>query len=72
MTASVLGEESIRILSGLAEGDVVLVPLDPASGERPGAKITTTSLLQSMKRRIRLPSLGGEPSGGGAAENGSR
>ena len=63
VAASVLGEESIRVLSGLAEGEVVLVPLERILGQRAGAKITTTSVLQDLKQRIRLPSLGGQPSG---------
>jgi multidrug efflux pump subunit AcrA (membrane-fusion protein) len=70
--ASVLGEESIRILSGLEAGEVVLVPLERILGQRPGAKITTSSVLQDLKRRIRLPSFGGQPSGNDTSANGSR
>jgi len=70
--ASVLDEERIRIRSGLAEGDEVLVPLYPATGSQTKAQITTTGLLQTLRGRIRLPFLGGSPQGGGASENGGR
>jgi multidrug efflux pump subunit AcrA (membrane-fusion protein) len=72
VAASVLGEESIRILSGLEAGEVVLIPLERILGQRPGAKITTTSVLQDLKQRIRLPSFGGQPAGNDAPANGSR
>jgi multidrug efflux pump subunit AcrA (membrane-fusion protein) len=67
--ASVLDEERIRILSGLAERDEVLVPLNPASA---GAKLTTTGLLQTLRGRTRLPFLGGGSPSGGTPENGGR
>jgi multidrug efflux pump subunit AcrA (membrane-fusion protein) len=71
VVASVLDEERIRIRSGLAEREEVLVPLNPASGAQPKAMLTTTGLIQTLRGRIRLPVLGGGSSSGGAPENGS-
>jgi multidrug efflux pump subunit AcrA (membrane-fusion protein) len=70
--ASALDEERIRIRSGLAKGDEVLVPLSPVSTEQSRAQITTTGLLQTLRGRIRLPFLGGGSPSEGASEDESR
>jgi len=61
--ASVLDEERIRIQSGLAEKDEVLVPLNPVSGAQSSTQLTATGLIQTFKERMRLPFGGRIPSG---------
>jgi hypothetical protein len=70
VAASVLGEDMIRIQSGLAEGDEVLVPLD--DGRQHGVRLTATGLLKTFKGRVRLPGLGGGAEQASPPENGSR
>jgi multidrug efflux pump subunit AcrA (membrane-fusion protein) len=70
--ASVLDEERIRIRSGLSAGDQVLVPLYPSSGAQSRAQLTATGLLQTLRKRTRLPFLGGGSPSGDATENGAR
>lgn len=70
VTAAVLGEELLRILSGLSAGDRVLVPLD--DGKQQGVRLTATGLLKTMKGRIRLPNPSGGAEQSGPPENGNR
>ena len=60
VSAQVLDDERIQVVSGLAEGERILVPLVSQSGREPGATLTTQGLLKSLRRRARVPFLGGE------------
>ena len=71
LEASVLDSERIRVLSGLAEDEEVLVSLAVESGQRPSTRLSTKNLLQSMKERARMPFLGSGSSGPAAAANGN-
>jgi membrane fusion protein (multidrug efflux system) len=55
--ARVLDGERIGILSGLTDGQEILVPLYPGSDSN---KLSTKSLLNTLKRRARIPLLNGE------------
>jgi membrane fusion protein (multidrug efflux system) len=56
--ARILDSDRIRILSGLSAGQAILVPLFSASAGRD--RLSTEGLLDSLKRRSRIPLLGGE------------
>ena len=55
--ARVLDSEKIRILSGLSEGQEILVPLYSGGSSN---KLSTKGLLNTLKRRARIPLLSGE------------
>lgn len=61
--AEVLDSERIRIGSGLAAGEKVLVPLVGTAGAK--GQLTTKGLLKSLQGRSRVPILGGGPSANG-------
>jgi membrane fusion protein (multidrug efflux system) len=56
--AKVLDSGRIRILSGLTDGQAVLVPLYPTAGQTD--KLSTEGLLNTLKRRSRIPLLSGQ------------
>jgi membrane fusion protein (multidrug efflux system) len=56
--AKVLDSGRIRVLSGLRDGQAVLVPLYPTAGQTD--KLSTEGLLNTLKRRARIPLVSGE------------
>lgn len=57
--ATILDGDRIRILSGLSEGQEILVPLRSRGGSDTD-KLSTEGLLNTLKRRSRIPLLSGE------------
>jgi len=57
--AIILDTDRIRILSGLAEGQEILVPLYPGGGLSTD-KLSTEGLLHTLKQRSKIPLLSGE------------
>jgi membrane fusion protein (multidrug efflux system) len=58
--ARVLDRYRIRILSGLSEGQEILVPLYQKAGGIQTDKLSTKGLLNTLKRRSKIPFLSGE------------
>jgi membrane fusion protein (multidrug efflux system) len=58
--ARVLDSERIRILSGLSAGQKILVPLYEKAGGIQTDKLSTEGLLNTLKRRSKIPLLSGE------------
>ena len=58
--ARILDAERIQIVSGLSEGDRILVPLFSQTGREIRATLTTRGLLESLQQQARVPFLGGE------------
>jgi hypothetical protein len=55
--ARVLDRERIRILSGLSEGQKILVPLYSGANTD---KLSTEGLLDTLKERSKIPLMSGE------------
>jgi multidrug resistance efflux pump len=58
--ARVLDAERISILSGLSDGQEILVPLYPGRSSKDPNKLSTEGLLDALQQRARIPLLSGD------------